>query len=165
MIGRYILRGHVAVQEPDLLTWAQWLGSSMAERRVAEQSIGQSRVSTVFLGLDHCFGDGPPLLFETMVFGGPLDGEQARCTAWAEAEVMHAAMVDRVKEATMLTVAPPLGTRVVVMVPGHERVGQHGSVVCYHGRLEDCVYVLFDGTAESELIALPYLDLEKSGAA
>lgn len=26
-------------------------------------------VSTVFLGLDHQYGEGPPLVFETMVFG------------------------------------------------------------------------------------------------
>jgi hypothetical protein len=26
------------------------------------------RVSTVYLGMDHSFGDGPPLLWETMVF-------------------------------------------------------------------------------------------------
>jgi hypothetical protein len=33
-----------------------------------------------------------------MVFGGPLDQEQDRCTTWDEAEAMHAAMVARVKE-------------------------------------------------------------------
>lgn len=32
-------------------------------------------VSTVWLGLDHRFGDGPPLIFETMYFGGDVDGE------------------------------------------------------------------------------------------
>jgi hypothetical protein len=56
------------------------------------------RVSTVFLGLDHSFGTGPPLLFETMVFGGPMDQEQGRCTTWEEAESLHATMVARVKE-------------------------------------------------------------------
>jgi hypothetical protein len=36
---------------------------------------GNIGISTVFLGLDHRhFGDGPPLLFETMVFGGSRDG-------------------------------------------------------------------------------------------
>ena len=38
------------------------------------------------------------MLFETMVFGGPMDQEQDRCTTWDEAEAMHAAMVARVKE-------------------------------------------------------------------
>lgn len=32
-------------------------------------------VSTVWLGLDHNLDDGPPLIFETMVFGGPSDDE------------------------------------------------------------------------------------------
>jgi hypothetical protein len=27
-------------------------------------------VSTVYLGMNHQWGDGPPLIFETMVFGG-----------------------------------------------------------------------------------------------
>lgn len=27
-------------------------------------------VSTVFLAIDHAFGDGPPVLYETMIFGG-----------------------------------------------------------------------------------------------
>ena len=43
------------------------------ERRVAEDSVDNSKgefwVSTVWLGLDHNWGfEGPPLIFETMVF-------------------------------------------------------------------------------------------------
>lgn len=37
-------------------------------------------VSTVFLGLDHQYGDGPPLVFETMIFASK-DGE---ITDWCE---------------------------------------------------------------------------------
>jgi hypothetical protein len=44
-------------------------------------------VSTVWLGLDHSFGAGPPLIFETMVFGGPSTEEEAKAG--------HAAMVER----------------------------------------------------------------------
>lgn len=54
------------------------------------------KVSTVFLGLDHSWGDGPPLLFETMEFGGPRDGDCDRCSTWDEAEAQHAAMCRRV---------------------------------------------------------------------
>lgn len=46
-------------------------------------------VSTVFLGLNHQYGDGPPLLFETMIFGGLLDQYQERCSTWEEADKMH----------------------------------------------------------------------------
>jgi hypothetical protein len=91
----YILKGHKAVPA-DLMTWARWLETT--SRRVAETKVGAARVSTVFLGLDHSFGDGPPLLFETMVFGGPLDDEMERYTTWDEAEQGHARMVERVRE-------------------------------------------------------------------
>ncbi len=56
-------------------------------------------ISTVFLAIDHSFGDGPPLLFETMVFGGELDQSQERYSTWDEAEAGHKAWVERVKQA------------------------------------------------------------------
>lgn len=93
---KYILDGKRAVKCPDLLTWAEWFETK--NRRVASDMIGDVKVSTIFLALDHSFGSGPPLLFETMVFGGPLDQEQTRCATWEEAEAMHAAMVARVKD-------------------------------------------------------------------
>jgi len=95
MNDHYILDGHNAVPV-DLMTWARWLEKN--ERHVADEMVGETRVSTVFLGLDHRYGEGPPLLFETMVFGGPLDQEQERCSTWEEAEKMHAVMVMRVKD-------------------------------------------------------------------
>ncbi len=45
------------------------------------------RVSTVRLPFDHSWGDGPPQLFETMVFGGAHDEWQER---YATAEVAQA---------------------------------------------------------------------------
>ncbi len=47
------------------------------------------QVSTVFLHMDHSFNGGPPLLFETMVFGGLHDNHQVRYTSWEEAEIGH----------------------------------------------------------------------------
>lgn len=93
-ISNYILHDHDAVLCNNLTEWAHWFET--ADRHVAETYIGESYVSTVFLGLDHSFGDGPPLLFETLVFDGPLDGEMTRCTTWVEAEVMHKVMCERV---------------------------------------------------------------------
>jgi hypothetical protein len=49
------------------------------------------------LGLDHNFSEnGPPILYETMVFGGALDGEQDRYCTREEAVSGHALMVKRV---------------------------------------------------------------------
>lgn len=56
-------------------------------------------ISTVFLGIDHSFGYGAPLLFETMVFNGPLEGAQDRYANWDQAKAGHDAMVARVKDA------------------------------------------------------------------
>jgi hypothetical protein len=53
-------------------------------------------VSTVFLGLNHAWGDrDPPLLFESMVFGGPFSDDQERYATWAEAEAGHARLVEK----------------------------------------------------------------------
>jgi hypothetical protein len=62
-----------------------------------------AQVSTVWLGLDHQFGDGPPLIFESIVFGGALDQEMDRYSTWREAQNGHAAMVDRVLRSERLT--------------------------------------------------------------
>lgn len=83
----------------DLMTWATWFESNFDNRRVASTHIGETHVSTVFLGLDHASAGGSPKLFETMVFGGPLDQEQERCGTYEEAEAMHAAMCERVRMA------------------------------------------------------------------
>lgn len=94
MMDHYILDGHRAVPV-DMMTWAKWLQT--ADRTVAKTLHLEQSVSTVFLGLNHQWGDGPPMLFETLVFGGPLDGEMERCSTWEEAEAQHAAMVARLE--------------------------------------------------------------------
>ncbi len=92
----YILEGTEVVEVKDLMEWAKWLES--ADRHVAKDESHGVEVSTVFLGLDYNFGSGPPLLFETMVFGGKLDGEVNRYSTWQEAETGHEAMKGRVEE-------------------------------------------------------------------
>lgn len=88
MSDKYILDGQTPVKA-DLMTWARWFET--ADRHVDRTEIGEHLVSTVFLGLDHQFGDGPPLLFETMVFAGgePDDMWCERCSTWDEAVAMH----------------------------------------------------------------------------
>jgi hypothetical protein len=95
MSTHYILDNQKVVGCKDLITWARWLEG--ADRAVAKDTIGESDISTVFLGLDHSFGKGPPLLFETMVFGGKLSDEMNRYSTWDEAVLGHKAMCERVK--------------------------------------------------------------------
>jgi hypothetical protein len=64
---------------------------------VKQTSLDQDvRVLTIFLGLDYQFGDGPPLLFETMIFGGEHNEDQWRYSTWDEAEAGHDAAVAKV---------------------------------------------------------------------
>ena len=95
MEGMYILKGKEIIPCPDIIEWGKWMET--ANRRVARETFGYSDVSTIFLGIDLHHGDGPPLLFETLVFGGDLSDEMDRYSTWDEAVLGHKAMVDRVK--------------------------------------------------------------------
>lgn len=94
----YRLEGHTPVPEPDVLTWGR--SFERVERHVAETWVTPDvRVSTVFLGVDHQWGHGPPLLFETMLFRAGTGEEMARYTTWDQAQAGHAAMVLRTQAA------------------------------------------------------------------
>lgn len=78
----------------DVVAWGEWMED--AERRVINSVHPKTgvRVSTVFLGIDHGWDDRkPPLLWETMVFGGPSNGTMNRYSTLAEAQDGHRQMV------------------------------------------------------------------------
>lgn len=104
MSGRYRWDRKANAVEPaeDPVEWARWFGRS--DRQLADWRHGGgesgTRVSTVFLSLDHDHsGKGPPVLWETLVFGGPLADEMERYCTREEALAGHAAMVARVEAA------------------------------------------------------------------
>src|SRR6476646_6845896 len=69
-------------------TWMRWFETS--DRQIGDDKIGKTRVSTVFLGIDHNFyGSSGPLLFQTLIFDGPLADEMWRYATYAEAERGH----------------------------------------------------------------------------
>lgn len=91
-LGHYILAadGQTPVPVADVMEWARMFGDT-ERRRVAHDILSDKvRVSTVFLGLDHSWGGGPPLLWETMIFGGPHDEYQERYSTYADAVAGHA---------------------------------------------------------------------------
>jgi hypothetical protein len=90
---KYLLNpDHSVRPTDDLLEWAR--AFETMDRKVASTEVAPGiRVSTAFLGLDHNFGEGPPLIFETMIFGGEHNEEQWRYSTWAEAEAGHARAV------------------------------------------------------------------------
>ena len=79
------------------MDWARSF-EDMDDRRVAETTLPDGKdVSTVWLGLDHAFGRGPPLIFESMVFASATQGSEAldqdRYSTEAEAREGHEALV------------------------------------------------------------------------
>lgn len=87
-IGKYILEGKIPVEETDLITWAKWMekGNKVVKQTDLRKNV---RVSTVFLGIDHAYLNGPPMLFETMIFGGEHDEYCERYSTWEQAEKGH----------------------------------------------------------------------------
>ncbi len=89
----YVLDEHGdPVPEPDAVKWGEWFhesGKAMARgetggRLVDRTELGSEyddvAVSTVFLGMDHGWGGGRILLYETMIFGGEHEGQ---CWRWS----------------------------------------------------------------------------------
>lgn len=96
--GQYILKDREPVQCEDMHEWGAWI-SKPENKRVLRTDIGDVFVSTVFLGIDHAFGEGAPVLFETMIFGGEHDQYQERYCTWDEAEKGHQEAVNLVLKA------------------------------------------------------------------
>ena len=96
MSDYYELIGQTVVPVGDVLDWARSLETT--DRRVAHTTVlGMCHVSTVFLGMDHNWGGGRPLLFETMAFWHGEGGyEQERCSTWLEAQAQHSIMCEQV---------------------------------------------------------------------
>lgn len=91
------------VVERDVLKWGKWFET--ANRHVGKDEIGDVRISTVFLGMDHGFSyadQGNPILWETMIFGGPNDQWMDRYDSLEAAKKGHEKAVEAVKSRTQL---------------------------------------------------------------
>lgn len=66
-------------------------------KMIARTLAGDGEVSTVWLGLDHSLMDGPPQIFETLIFGGSSDGDMWRYSTEAEAKAGHKKVVSMLK--------------------------------------------------------------------
>ena len=87
-----------AVPVIDVIEWARWLDGNPDRMQVDDTWLGKVRVSTVFFGLNRQWGEGPPLLFETMVFGGLYDLRQWRWTTRIQAQAGHDRIVAAIRD-------------------------------------------------------------------
>jgi len=79
----------------DLMNWAKWFGEH--DRQIARTEVDDIVISTVFLALDHALY-GKPELFETMIFGGPMDQERWRYSDYNEAVSGHWSIVEMIQK-------------------------------------------------------------------
>lgn len=98
-IGQYVLdENGNAVRAKSLLSWGKWMQEHRADCHLAQDQIGEACVSTIFLGLDSFMVlerhlPHVPVLWETMVFGGPYDQFQNRYSSKDDALRGHSKIV------------------------------------------------------------------------
>ncbi len=67
------------------------------QRRIQVENVGDFRISTFFLGMNHG-SEEKPLWFETMIFGeGDLGGYCERCETYTESLVQHKRVLKKAK--------------------------------------------------------------------
>ena len=92
----YYERDGTPCRNQDTLSWAS---NFEKDRKVAKDILPDGKlISTVFLGLDHNYGEGPPLIFETMVFGSENDSsdlDMDRYSTEEQALAGHKTMVEK----------------------------------------------------------------------
>jgi len=87
MSDHYFLNPDHTYRKCSLMEWGKQLQTM--DRQVADDNFNDCRVSTVWLGTDHNYWGGPPLVFETMIFKEGSDIYCERYTTWQEAEEGH----------------------------------------------------------------------------
>lgn len=103
-MGQYILnKNNKPVRCNDILKWGAWFQTHSNKVKVTR--LNNYSVSTIFLGIDHSWGGGVPLLFETMVFEeknrikkGEFAGVQMRWNTHEEAVKGHNKLVREIKK-------------------------------------------------------------------
>ena len=77
--------------------WNEWRKTT--NRLIKKTKVGPVKVVTLFLGLDHQLEGvaGPPLVYETVIDGGVLDGKQWLYATREEAQQGHLIAVRQAK--------------------------------------------------------------------
>jgi len=91
-MGKFMLdQNRTPILVEDIIQWGRFLEQ---DRRVDLTIINGASISTVFLGLDHGYGDHiHPVLYETMVFSRNEDEPCWRYTSEEEARIGHLKVV------------------------------------------------------------------------
>ena len=71
-----------------IIQYVEWIEKNPERKAVKQEYVGDVRISTVFLGLDHA-AEKAPVLWETMIFGGEHDQYMDRYTSYEDAVKGH----------------------------------------------------------------------------
>lgn len=71
---------------------------SRGDWRVAQDRLGEAWVSTIWNGIDAGPLDEPPVIFETVIFGGPYDRYEWGYSTEVEAKAGHERVVEALRE-------------------------------------------------------------------
>lgn len=95
----YMLKNGEIVKTTNSFEFSKWF-DNINERRIDYTEINDDiYVSTVCLGIDHNhYGEGPPVLFESMAFGCEGGERQYRYCTVAEAQEGHKKMVKEIMD-------------------------------------------------------------------
>lgn len=84
------------ILESDPKKWIKWFREE-SNWRVAFTEINGVKISTIFLGIDHNLsGNGPPLLWETCIFGGKFNNEVKRYSSLKYAIDGHSILAGKI---------------------------------------------------------------------
>jgi hypothetical protein len=111
-MGRYfILSDDNIFEEPNYETWSQWYQNTFDKiSQIEHTETDQGTVETRFVAMTMSLNkEAPPLLFETKVTGGWLDGHTEKFATLDEARAGHDACVQKVREEEQENQVPPPG--------------------------------------------------------
>ena len=91
MTPYYKLEGQIPVAVESFMEWSLWMLS--AKTIVMINELKDSIISTRFVGIDlnlgSCNSESKPMVFETLVMGGAMDGKRNFYPTWDEAIQGH----------------------------------------------------------------------------
>lgn len=81
------------------MTGTELTRAAVPPQNLRRTKVGGAVVSTTFLGQDHNYsGEGPPVPWETLVFGAEYDGSEMRHTSEETALSVHDLVVKHLRE-------------------------------------------------------------------
>jgi hypothetical protein len=75
------------------ISMQEWVKLFKDERHIGDDRVNGAHVSTVYLGLDHGYYGGPPLIFETLIYYPDGSDQMFRYSTETEARQRHKEIV------------------------------------------------------------------------